>query len=87
MKPDARARELLILPVETAQNAKWADGRAKYGPEWVGDHPLIELYMELLDAQNYLDHLENEGEKRDPWLRNHLAALLVHVRNRALELL
>jgi len=43
--------------------------------------------MELLDAHSSLDHMENEGEERDPWLRNHLAALLVHVRNRALELL
>ena len=59
------ARELLELTLEEAMARKWVEGRAKLGPEWQGDLPVIEAYSEIVDARNYL----HEQMERDPHAR------------------
>lgn len=47
-------RALWELDLDTAMRRRWAEGRARYGPEWQGRHPLEEAFEELIDAQIYL---------------------------------
>ena len=64
------ARDRLQLPWPTAVRAKWELGKATHGPQWQGDHPLIELHEELLDAENYLTEAarrEELGTDHDEW--------------------
>lgn len=50
----SRTRRLLTLPLTEAAKAKWDIGAARMGPEWHGEHPLVEASEELMDAFNYL---------------------------------
>ena len=52
MAPGAAAR-FVALPLQAAAAARWARGRALFGPRWHGEDPLLELYEELADAFNY----------------------------------
>lgn len=54
--------DLLSRPVPEAQLEKWRAGRRKYGGEWAGDPPLVELYAECLDALNYIDEAHTRGD-------------------------
>ncbi len=53
---------LIDLDWREATQRKWADGRKLHGPEFVGLHPLQELYAELIDGINYA----REWASRDP---------------------
>lgn len=44
---------LIELDWRAATQRKWADGRKRYGTEFVGLHPLEELYAEQIDGINY----------------------------------
>ena len=46
--------ELWQLSLDDAMRRRWAEGRARYGSEWKGRHPLIEVHEELVDALVYL---------------------------------
>ena len=51
------AHERVQLPWAEALVVKWEQGREAHrgdSPGWVGEDPLLELYDELLDAENYL---------------------------------
>lgn len=48
-----------------AADLKDRAARERFGPEWVGDPPLVELYAELLDARNYARHAWHRGELRN----------------------
>ena len=39
---------------DTAMRQRWHQGRARYGSEWSGRHPLVEGFEELIDTLNYL---------------------------------
>lgn len=47
-------KPLIELPWREATIQKWEFGRLLYGGEWVGLHPLEELYAELIDSINYV---------------------------------
>lgn len=48
------------LDIDAAKAEKWARGREKYGPVFVG-HPLEQLDDELIDAMNYCEEAERRG--------------------------
>ena len=53
-KRNGQARRWMLLPVDQATDKKWREGEEEYGPDWVGDHPLVELHTEQLDSLNYI---------------------------------
>jgi len=55
------ARDLVDLPLEEALEEKWRRGREKYGPEWAGEHPLIEAHSEALDGVIYCREAARRG--------------------------
>lgn len=50
----------MTLGFDIQRLQKWKQGRAKYGPEFVGD-PRNEFYQEMLDASNYLEEMARQG--------------------------
>lgn len=71
-------RKLISMPIAEARQVKWAAGRVKFGPEFVGD-PLEELDSELIDAMNYVEEAERRGLYL-PGLQDSLRAMCVQVR-------
>lgn len=55
------ARRRMHLALEDAQLLKWDEGRQKYGPDWNGEAPGVELHEEALDALNYIDEAAKRG--------------------------
>ena len=53
----ANAVDRLRMPIDRALDDKWEQGRKKHRPEggalFVGQHPVIELHEEALDAYLY----------------------------------
>ena len=77
--------ELAALPFEEARAVSWKRGRAKYGPEWQGDHPLEEAMAELIDCANYLA----EAARRDVHVGDlpaQVEGLWRMIRNRLVEI-
>lgn len=61
--PHSRMRDDELLPTEgpnarqrfnTLAHERWTQGRALYGDQWKGRHPLREMAEEMADAFNYL---------------------------------
>jgi hypothetical protein len=62
---------------------RWAAGRRAHGGgPWQGQHPLLELDEELLDALNYLDEAVRQGADsvRLYYLRDGLRGLVTLLR-------
>lgn len=57
-------KQLFGLPPEDAVARKFEIGRARHGPEWGGDRPLLEIHDELLDAIAYL-RMEMTGQAKE----------------------
>ena len=54
-------QQLWTLPLREAAAQRWSEGRAKFGAEWIGAHPLRELLAELADGLNYAREAERLG--------------------------
>lgn len=50
----------MLLGFDIHRHQKWKKGRAKYGPDFVGD-PIQELFEECLDASNYAEEIARQG--------------------------
>ena len=53
-----------LPPIDEARLARWDAGVSNREEEfvWKGNHPLWELYEELLDSLNYIDELAKRNE-------------------------
>ena len=80
---------LILLDWREATQRKWADGRKLHGPEFVGLHPLQELYAEQIDGINYArEWATRDGANLDFCLRQQtrLAELATETRAEWLRL-
>jgi len=64
-------KALMEMPLEKACQIKYEMGRAEHrageSDEFIGD-PVLEFYMEMLDAINYIPEIEKRGYKVPPFL-------------------
>jgi hypothetical protein len=49
----------MVLGYDINRLRKWKEGRAKYGPKFVGN-PVIEFYDEQVDSGNYLEEMARQ---------------------------
>jgi hypothetical protein len=76
---------LCRLTLAEAKSAKWRAGRDAYGPDWHGEHPLVEAFSEAVDLLNYLDEAARRGEEVEKIVEAaELLARVLQGRSRAL---
>ena len=63
--PPIPAGNLWELDVYDAMEVRWLQGRARYGEEWRGRHPLVEAHEEAIDMLVYLAVARGEGSPVD----------------------
>jgi hypothetical protein len=49
-----KGSQLVDMGLEEACDAKWRAGRARYGPAWAGERPVLEALAEAVDLVIYL---------------------------------
>lgn len=72
----------VVLSIDDQCVARWLAGRERYGPEWVGDAPILEAIDEVVDALNYCDE-DARQHGIDPtvaWVRRELLGLACFLR-------
>lgn len=60
--PEVSRADITAIRADAAH--KFAEGREKYGPVWVGDPrgPVAEVYAEQLDSINYIEEAFERGD-------------------------